>query len=263
MDKYRAIPPGYMTVGQAAKKMGITPRTLQYYDKQGVLSPTAQSAGGRRLYTDKDLVRLHQILSMKYLGFSLEDIKTRLVSLDTAVDVANALEDHAAVIRQKMEALAESLRAIEVLKAEVLQMESVDFRKYADIIVNLQIKNEMYWIIKHMDDDLMDYFRGRFSKDDAKEIMQRFNSLQNEASGLKEAGVSPKSKKGQSFAKAFWDIVMEFTGGDMSMMPKLAGMADRVEIPMDDFIHSALDTYLTKLGYDPFEYNATAKEETT
>ena len=76
MSKYKAIPEGYMTVGELAKKMDVTVRTLQYYDREGVLSPSAESAGGRRLYTDKDLVRLHQILSLKSLGFSLDDIKT-------------------------------------------------------------------------------------------------------------------------------------------------------------------------------------------
>ena len=64
-----------MTVGEAAKKMGVTVRTLQYYDKQGVLPPSAETEGGRRLYTDKDMIKLHQILSMKHLGFSLDDIK--------------------------------------------------------------------------------------------------------------------------------------------------------------------------------------------
>ena len=75
MAKYRAIPEGFMTVGELAKKMGITIRTLQYYDKEGLLSPSAESEGGRRLYTDKDIVLLHQILSLKSLGFSLKDIK--------------------------------------------------------------------------------------------------------------------------------------------------------------------------------------------
>ena len=59
MAKYRAIPEGFMTVGELAKKMGVTIRTLQYYDKEGLLSPSAESEGGRRLYTDKDLVLLH------------------------------------------------------------------------------------------------------------------------------------------------------------------------------------------------------------
>ena len=56
MAKYRAIPQGFMTVGEVAKKMGVTVRTLQYYDKEGLLSPSAESEGGRRLYTDKDLI---------------------------------------------------------------------------------------------------------------------------------------------------------------------------------------------------------------
>ena len=75
MAKYRAIPQGFMTVGEVAKKMGVTVRTLQYYDKEGLLSPSAESDGGRRLYTDKDLVMLNQIISLKSLGFSLDDIK--------------------------------------------------------------------------------------------------------------------------------------------------------------------------------------------
>ena len=81
MAKYRAIPQGFMTVGEVAKKMGVTVRTLQYYDKERLLSPSAESDGGRRLYTDKDLVMLNQIISLKSLGFSLEDIKGRLFPL--------------------------------------------------------------------------------------------------------------------------------------------------------------------------------------
>ena len=136
MAKYRAIPDGYMTVGEVAKKMGTTVRTLQYYDKEGLLSPSAESEGGRRLYTDKDLVTLHQILSLKSLGFSLDDIKRRLISLETPTDVATALTEQADSIREKIEQLTDSLTAIEQLKTEVLQMRTVSFKKYADIIVN-------------------------------------------------------------------------------------------------------------------------------
>lgn len=74
----RALPDGFMTVGKLAERMGVTVRTLQYYDREGLLSPTAESGGGRRLYTDKDMIQLHQILSLKSLGFSLDDIKTGL-----------------------------------------------------------------------------------------------------------------------------------------------------------------------------------------
>ena len=101
MAKHRAIPPGFMTVGEIAKKIGVTVRTLQYYDKEGLLSPSAESEGGRRLYTDKDLVTLHQITSLKSLGFSLDDIKQHLISLETPAAVANALTEQADDIRKK------------------------------------------------------------------------------------------------------------------------------------------------------------------
>ena len=134
MAKHRAISKDYMIVGEVAKKIGVTVRTLQYYDKEGLLSPSAESEGGRRLYTDKDLVILHQIISLKSLGFSLDDIKHRLISLETPTDVANALTEQADSIREKIEQLTASLAAIEQLKAEVLQMQTVNFKKYADII---------------------------------------------------------------------------------------------------------------------------------
>ena len=262
MEKYQAIPQGYMTVGEVAKKMGVTVRTLQYYDKEGLLSPSSESEGGRRLYTDKDVIKLHQILSLKSLGFSLDDIKNRLISLDTPADVANALTDQAAAIQQKIESLSESLIAIETLKAEVIQMHSVDFKKYADIIVNLQMKNEFYWLIKHFDDKTLDHMRGRFDMDSGLAMMETFTRLIDEAIQLQNDGVPPESEKGQDLAKAFWDMIIEFTGGDMSILPKLieAGSHNgpdnewaQKQAIAHRFIEPALGAYFTALGYNPFE----------
>ena len=154
MKKNKAIPQGYMTVGEVAKKMNVSVRTLQYYDKEGLFTPSAESEGGRRLYTDKDMIQLHQILSLKHLGFSLGDIKNRLISLDTPDEVARVLSEQAAVVRDKIECLSQSLKELEALKEEVLQMQSVNFKKYADIIVNLQMNNEFYFLIKYFDDDI-------------------------------------------------------------------------------------------------------------
>ena len=134
MEKQRAIPQGFLTVGEVAKKMNVTVRTLQHYDREGLLPPSSVSEGGRRLYTDRDIVKLHQILSLKHLGFSLDDIKNRLPLLNTPTEVANALMEQAVTVRQKIEALSESLQELEALRTEVLQMQSVDFKKYADIL---------------------------------------------------------------------------------------------------------------------------------
>ncbi len=105
MDKEKAIPQGYMTIGEVAKKMNTTVRTLQYYDKEKLLIPSAESTGGRRLYTDKDLVKLHQIMSLKSLGFTLDDIKNNLPALETPKQVAEALSRQAESMKAQIEAL--------------------------------------------------------------------------------------------------------------------------------------------------------------
>ena len=262
MAKYRAIPEGFMTVGEVAKKMGVTVRTLQYYDKEGLLSPSAESEGGRRLYTDKDLVTLHQIISLKSLGFSLDDIKGRLISLETPADIANALTEQADDIRQKIEQLKVSLSAIEQLKAEVLQMQTVNFKKYADIIVNLQMENDSYYLIKRFDDDTLDHIRSQFDKESGLDFMDRFNRLSDEIIQLQKENVPPESEKCQQVVKEYWGLIMEFTNGDMSMLPKLMEVGnidtatnaweERQKI-VNDYIDPALQVYFSRLGTNPFE----------
>lgn len=262
MAKYRAIPEGFMTVGEVAKKMSVTVRTLQYYDKEGLLSPSAESEGGRRLYTDKDLITLHQIISLKSLGFSLGDIKQRLISLETPTEVANALTEQADDIRKKIEQLKASLTAIEQLKTEVLQMQTVNFKKYADIIVNLQMKNDSYYLIKRFDDDTLDHIRSQFDEESGLDFMDRFNRLSDEIVQLQKESVPPESEKCQQVVKEYWGLIMEFTNGDMSMLPKLMEIGnidtatnaweERQKI-VNDYLEPALQVYFSRLGTNPFE----------
>ena len=262
MSKYRAIPNNFMTIGEVAKKMGVTVRTLQYYDKEGLLSPSTQSEGGRRLYSSKDLIMLHQILSLKSLGFTLDDIKERLIKLETPKDVANALSEQANDIRNKIKNLQDSLKAIEQLKEEVLQMNTVNFKKYADIIVNLKMKNEFYPLIKRFDDNTLDHIRNKFDKESGLDFMARFNHRSDEIVRLHEEKVSPESEESQKIVGEYWGLIMEFTNGDMSMLPKLMevgniGMAtnsweERQKI-VNDYVGPALEIYFKRIGINPFE----------
>ena len=262
MAKFRAIPEGFMTVGEVANKMGVTVRTLQYYDKEELLSPSAESEGGRRLYTDKDLVMLHQIISLKSLGFSLKDIKGRLNFLKTPAEVANALTEQADDIRQKIEQLQTSLSEIEQLKVEVLQIQTVDFKKYADIIVNLQMKNDSYSLIKRFDDDTLDQIRSRFDKKSGLDFMVRLNRLSDQIVELQKEDVPAESEQSQQVVKEYWGLIMEFTNGDMSMLPKLmeVGTIDTASNAweekqkiVNDYIGPALQVYFSRLGTNPFE----------
>ena len=262
MREQRESSKEYMTVGELAKKMGITVRALQYYDKQGIFSPSAESRGGRRLYTYKDMVRLHQILSLKSLGFSLDDIKNRLISLDSPDDVADALSRQAAAVREKIDRLTESLNAIEMLKSEVLQIQTVDFKKYADIIVNFHMNNEYYWLIKHFDDQTLEHIRSRFDRESGTDFMNRFQKLQEEAIRLCEAKVPADSEQGQHFAEIYWKMITEFTGGDLSMLSKLVEVGkfegtdpkwQEKQAMANEYVGQVLDVYFSRLGVNPFQ----------
>jgi len=262
MEKHRAIPEGYMTVGEVAKKVEITVRTLQYYDKEGILSPSAESEGGRRLYTDKDVVKLYQVLSLKSLGFSLDDIKNRLLSLDTPEEVAEALTHQAGAVRRKMASLLESLDAIEMLKAEVLQMQTVNFRKYADIIGSLQVNKEFYWMIKHLDDNILDQMQNKLDDESALAMTDAQILIYEEAIRLHKKKVPPGSDAGLALAKKFWDTIEQFTGGDKKMIADLLEFGARIRkhepkweekhAKAFEFIEPALMAYFISINYNPY-----------
>ena len=258
MDNERVNTKAYMTVGEVAKKMKTTVRTLQYYDKEGILSPSNISEGGRRLYTDKDIIKLHQILSMKYLGFSLFEIKNKLISLETPQEITQALNDQAEIISKKITDYSEVLDAIEKLAEETSQMKSVDFKKYADIVVLLQMKNENFWVVKNFDNKVMDHVRNHFDEKSGIELLDRWLIACQKAIDLKDKGIDPKSEEGIKVAEEWWAIVTEFTGGDMSLIPELMKFAENREgwdsswndkmTYIDDFIKIAMEAYFTKLG---------------
>ncbi|HEX3010690.1 MAG TPA: MerR family transcriptional regulator [Syntrophomonadaceae bacterium] len=82
---------GY-SVSKIARLAGISIRTLRYYDKIGLLSPTARTPAGYRIYIQDDVEKLQQILFYKELGFPLAQIKEILD--DLSFDRRNALKQH-------------------------------------------------------------------------------------------------------------------------------------------------------------------------
>ena len=64
-----------LRVGELARRAGLTVRTLHHYDEIGLLKPSLHTAAGHRLYTVAEVARLQQVLSLRQLGFSLEQVR--------------------------------------------------------------------------------------------------------------------------------------------------------------------------------------------
>lgn len=72
-----APPTLLLTVRDAAERLGVTPRTLKYYEERGLVTPS-RSEGRYRLYDAADLERFARILRLRALGFSLHGITEML-----------------------------------------------------------------------------------------------------------------------------------------------------------------------------------------
>ena len=220
----------YMTIGEVVKKMGVTKRTLQYYDYEGILKPSGQSEGGRRLYSHKDLVRLHQINSMKYLGFSLAEIKDKLPAIDTPKEISDLLTHQAIEVREKIKSLVDVLESIEGLNREVLRMNEVDWRKYADITGALINKNSSSWMIKYLDSETNEQMSKAWGGTiHDKSVIKEQNKMMKIAAKLQKEGIDPTSEKAQKFALQYWNHILKATEKDPSLLTKLMEFGEKID----------------------------------
>jgi MerR family transcriptional regulator, repressor of the yfmOP operon len=121
--------PALLTVRDAAERLGVTPRTLKYYEERGLVSPT-RSEGRYRLYDEEDLKRFGRILRLRSLGFSLHGITEMLKRPLEPVDGGHrfsteSLKQIRAAIAQQVEALDARIETMrrELKEAQKLRAE--------------------------------------------------------------------------------------------------------------------------------------------
>lgn len=109
------------TVGQLGKRVGLSRSALLYYDEIGLLSPSARSASGYRLYSEADLRRMERIMVYRNAGLSL-DVIGRLLQTDDASAPAilelhlQKVNEEIAKLRQQQHVIAQLLGDAQVLR---------------------------------------------------------------------------------------------------------------------------------------------------
>lgn len=125
---------GYYSSGEFARMAHVTLRTIRYYDKQNILPPSLVTDTGARFYTDEDLARLQQILLLKYLGFSLEDIKEMTVNDTDHHFMTNSLNLQLKLIRDRIEQMQLVEKAIEDTCNAIQTEHSIDWSNMLNLI---------------------------------------------------------------------------------------------------------------------------------
>lgn len=105
-----------MHIGEVADRVGLSLRTIRYYEEVGLITPSARSQGRFRLYTEADASRLQLVKDMKPLGFSLDEMRDLLGVLDALDDAAtpaatrDQLSERLAMYRVAADARCDALR---------------------------------------------------------------------------------------------------------------------------------------------------------
>src|SRR5688500_2085666 len=104
-----------LKVGELAKRTGLTVRTLHHYDEIGLLRPSLHTESGHRLYTVGDVARLQQVLSLRQLGFALDEVRACLDRADFSP--LRVIDLHLARLREQMRCQQELCARLEGLAA--------------------------------------------------------------------------------------------------------------------------------------------------
>lgn len=126
---------GYYSSGEFANKAHITKKTIRYYDEHNILKPSFVNENGARFYTDEDFARLQQILFLKYLGFSLDDIREMTMRNG---DRSFLLES----LHMQLELMEERLEQMQLMRQALQEAsEAVDHGDHVDWSQMLQVVN--------------------------------------------------------------------------------------------------------------------------
>lgn len=206
-------------VGKVARRTGITVRTLHHYDEIGLLSPQTRTASGHRLYGPENLERLQQIVTLRQLGFGLDEIRrmlerdelTTLELIETQIErLEERIERHRALIRQ-LHALAHRLSAGQSLDPE-------ETLNHIEALVMFE---------KYYTPEQLKYLEERaeqVGEQRMQEVQGEWQELFARARELQARGVDPKSPEARELVAWQHRLIEEFTGGDDDIRQSLGRM---------------------------------------
>ena len=134
-----------------AELTGVTVRTLHHYDRLDLFKPSRYSRAGYRLYRASDVTRLEQIVALKVIGFSLEEIKNILSR--NSIDLATALRRQREALTEKTKRLELAIQAIERAEYVIGASREPGWEMFIKIIEVINMQQDMSWTKKYYSED--------------------------------------------------------------------------------------------------------------
>ena len=204
---------GPWKVGDLAKITGITIRTLHHYDEIGLLSPSQHTESGHRLYGHSEVERLQQIVTLRHLGLSLEQVREALDGENfSSLETVKSLRREKHQQRIELEDLEERLERIEQL---IAKGEKVSIGKLIEII-KLMTLYEKYFTKEQLV-KVTEIENGIAPERVEQMVKFEWPRLIKETQAEMEKGTPPSDPKVRALARQWMKLVEEKTAGDAEL----------------------------------------------
>lgn len=197
-----------------ARLARTTVRTLHYYEQVGLLKPARRGSAGYRVYTDADLLRLQQIVTLKFMGFKLANIKELLDS--KGYEAVRALRIQAAAVHEEIERLREAAEAVDAVLKLLETRGRIHRRKLIKIMEVIQMGEDVKkkWQEKFYTEAELKEFQElgqKYTPAMMEDYQRRWQDLIEEVK--RNLGADPASDIAQSLARRWADLFNEAYGG--------------------------------------------------
>lgn len=126
------------TTGEVAKLCGVTVRTVQYYDQRGILTPSALTEGGRRLYSQEDVEKMQVLCFLRGLGLSISNIQKILKEPEAGPVILLLLEERESQLSQEIKERQQQLDSVQKLLRSLKDEKHLSLQSIGDAAHNMK-----------------------------------------------------------------------------------------------------------------------------
>ncbi|MGE7912503.1 MerR family transcriptional regulator [Lysinibacillus xylanilyticus] len=224
------------SIGEFSEKTGIPIPTLHYYDEIGLLQPEKNPSSGHRTYYFQDIITLQKIISLKFLGYSLDKIANLLHESSFNIDLNESLSLHLNALVSEKEKIEQSMQAIKRVIKLVEKEGELDSTILFSLIYNMKVEHKHEeWMERHSLTDITEDLSMK-SEEDKITLDKTFIQLSKEMKQL--YGKPLDDSKVQEMVKNYLESIFSFLG--------------------DDLIQKLADTNVEELDIQELEYMTTS-----
>lgn len=225
----------YLTVNKFSKLTGVTVRTLQYYDEQGILTPHHKSDAGYRFYSKSEMLSLQKINILKHIGFNLNQIKTILKS--NKFDWRSSLNLQIKVLQESIDKMQNSITLINhSITKHIADHGEPAWEVMARILEVLQMKQDSVyqdWVKRNFTDSDLAFFGEMASTQNNEENGKLWKNIFTGAKSLMH--LPPSDPQVQKLARTVMDSANSQYQGNEGLKGKMWDLMKSGDIP-DGFI---------------------------